>query len=93
MKIDLKQIATAWAISFNPSEEQKLLAEKRLEVCMPCDRRMQTLIKVPTCNACGCPISKKVYTDEFNPCPEGKWEKVDKKYFDLSKVKVNKTII
>ena len=93
MKIDLKKIATAWAISFSPSEEQKVLAEKRLEVCLPCNRRVRTVLNIATCSACGCPLSKKVYTDEYNPCPLGKWEEIDRKYFDFSKTKVNKTVI
>lgn len=93
MKIDLKQIATAWAISFNPTESQKELAYQRLKVCGDCPKNTKTWLNIPTCSACGCPISKKIYTDEFNPCPIKKWQEVDDEYFDKSKIKVNTTII
>lgn len=76
MEIDLKKIIKAWSIAANPSDKQQELALKRLEICNPCEKRSQTWIST-TCSACGCPISKKIYTDEFNECPLGKWEKVD----------------
>ena len=33
------------------------------------------------CKECGCPIKKKVFSDDFNDCPLGKWEEVDSEYF------------
>lgn len=93
MKLDIKKIAVAWAKSLNPSTSELILAEKRLEVCNSCDMSSKNLINVTTCSACGCPLSKKVFTSDYNDCPLDKWEEVDNKYFDLSTIKTKKSII
>jgi hypothetical protein len=87
--MNLKTILKAWAISFNPSVKQEVLAKARLEVCIGCEK----FSMLGVCKACGCPVKKKIYTDEFNPCPLHKWEEVDKKHYDLNKVKTSKSII
>ena len=33
----VKEIVIAWATSMNPTEEQREIAEKRLETCMGCE--------------------------------------------------------
>ena len=75
--MNLKTIIKAWAISFNPDDKQSVLAEARLKVCTGCEKLSK----------------KKIYTDEYNPCPLYKWKDTDDKHFDLNKVKVNKSII
>jgi hypothetical protein len=70
----VKEIFTAWKISFNPSEEQSILAAKRLEVCLDCRHNLKTMIGINVCVECGCPISKKVFSKQSNPCPEKKWD-------------------
>ena len=93
MRFDIKKIATAWAKSWNPTEDELLLAQKRLEVCNACEMSRMSLLKISSCGACGCPLSKKVFTADYNDCPVGKWEEVDGKYFDLTKIKTKNTII
>jgi len=81
MKIDFKEIVTAWVISFNPTDDEKLLAEKRYEICTGCDKRGVNKIKVEVCKECGCPLSKKIFTLKDNEsCPLGKWDKVNKDF-------------
>jgi hypothetical protein len=87
--MNLKTIIKAWAISFNPDDKQSVLAEARLKICTGCEK----LSNLGICKGCGCPVKKKIYTDEYNPCPLYKWKETDDKHFDLSKVKVNKSII
>jgi hypothetical protein len=33
----IREIIGSWVISFNPSPEQKELAEKRYEICLGCE--------------------------------------------------------
>lgn len=81
---NFKQIINAWVTSFNPSERQKELAEKRGRICDDCPSKKNIFSNKEwsaICNECGCPIGKKIFTDEFNPCPLRKWESVDDSYF------------
>jgi len=32
------------------------------------------------CGECGCPITKKIFSNDFNDCPLKKWEEVDTTY-------------
>ncbi len=89
MGFNVKEIITAWAISFNPDSRQGQLAKARLEICKDCPSAKH-YIGVETCSDCGCPIKKKVFTDSYNPCPLGKWEDVDDSFFNAKK---NKTLI
>lgn len=66
------EIITAWAISINPTDEQKALAEKRLEICKSCENWADGLID-SYCKACGCMFKAKVFTTAENGCPLGKW--------------------
>lgn len=86
MSFNIKTIVNAWATSFNPTNAEKSLAEARLEICNACPS-MKTVVGVRTCTSCGCPVSKKVFTSSFNPCPELKWENVDKGIFNIKKKK------
>lgn len=87
--MNLKQIIEAWAISFNPSQKQKEMADDRLKICAECPSRKK-LLGVDMCEECGCPLTKKIFTNTPNPCPLEKWGEVDKKYF---KEKTKKTLL
>ena len=60
MKLNPKEIMKAWIISFNPTDRQANLAKERLEVCKGCIHKTEVL-SVSVCDACGCPIYKKIY--------------------------------
>jgi|LakMenEpi03Aug12_release.lakeMendotaPanAssembly.Ray.scaffolds.fasta_scaffold1763907_2 hypothetical protein len=84
MEFDFKKIAKAWIDSYIGSDRQKELAVKRTSICETCPSRI--VVNEPTglltrCKECGCPIKKKVFSDDFNDCPLKKWEAVDSKYF------------
>jgi hypothetical protein len=92
--MDFLKIAKAWITANNPNTEQRMLAEKRFEICdvCPSKKTLTTKLKIGTvCGECGCPLSKKIFSDEFNDCPLKKWESVDSIY--LPKRKNNKTVI
>jgi hypothetical protein len=90
MKIDLKKIFTAWTISINPNKRQEELAGKRWEICKTCPSKVEIFESKEwsfTCKDCGCPLKKKIFTDEFNACPNGFWSNVDVDYFEIKKEK------
>jgi hypothetical protein len=68
----IKDIVLSWATSFNPTQEQKELAEKRLAICSPCEYADTNPIG-PFCKICGCAFRAKVFTSSKNGCPKGKW--------------------
>lgn len=68
----IREIVTAWAISFSPTEEQKAKAEQRLEICQSCENAGQGPLG-PFCKLCGCAFRAKVFTPVQNGCPAGKW--------------------
>ncbi len=79
MKIpDIKEIMVAWHRARNPTPEQKEIAEYRASVCDTCEyKQFKTVVMTHICGACGCPISKKVYSPKPGSvaCPKEKWEK------------------
>lgn len=79
MKIpNISEIITAWHHARNPTPEQKELAEYRASICDTCEfKEFKQLIRTHICSACGCPISKKVYSPVPGPeaCPKSKWDK------------------
>lgn len=86
-----KEIINAWVIAKNPSAEQKILAEKRYNVCDECPSKKTITTKLEIgviCGECGCPISKKIFSTEFNACPLKKWKEVDDKFHALTQKKV-----
>lgn len=94
--INYKEIFDAWKISFNPNKEQEELAEKRLAICTSCEFRQEILKGVKWsayCGACGCPLSKKVFSRMYNACQKKKWEIIDSEYINLERKKDNNTII
>ena len=95
MDLNFKKIFNAWIASYNPTSEQKLLAEKRNEVCEMCPSRKVLTNKLKlgvVCGECGCPITKKIFSNDFNDCPLKKWDEVDTIY-QTFKVKLNKSVI
>ena len=83
---------SAWAISFNPTLEQKELAEKRYEICLGCEYygKSRPVLGDEYCKKCLCPIQKKVYTQKVNDtCPMGKWKEIENQFRD-EKNKKNK---
>lgn len=76
MKIpDIKEIAIAWKRAANPTEEQQAVAEQRLSICDACEHKdFRKLTRTFICGACGCPLSKKVYSPKGpEACPKAKW--------------------
>ena len=71
---NVKQILEAWAISYNPSDEQAKTAAKRLEVCDGCENKLKNRFGVFVCIECGCVLSKKAFSPLGNPCPLRKWD-------------------
>jgi ribosomal protein L37E len=77
MKIpDLLEIAVAWKRAANPTEEQQTIAESRITICNGCEHKeFRPIIRAFVCDACGCPLSKKVYSPKpgVEACPKSKW--------------------
>jgi hypothetical protein len=88
----IKEIMGAWITSFNPTTEQKILAEKRYEICLGCEEygKSRPVTGDEYCKKCLCPIQKKVYTLKLNDtCPLNKWDEIEKKIRE-EKLKNNK---
>jgi hypothetical protein len=69
----IKEIIIAYATALNPTDEQKEVAEKRLEICMGCEFWVQSTIR-DYCGQCGCTTSAKVFSPVgADACPMGKW--------------------
>lgn len=68
-----KEIILSWTTRINPTELQKNLAEKRLEICMACENWREKPIE--HCFLCKCVTSAKVFSPlGKEACPEKKWE-------------------
>jgi len=74
----IKKIIEAWNISFHPTKKQLEQGNLRLEICEKCDSKIN--FPYPMCKECGCPIGKKIFTNDFNPCPLKKWGDIDNLY-------------
>lgn len=73
---NLGEIAMSWYRSLNPTPEQEELAIERFAVCDTCEFRVPaTLFDGYKCDACGCPLHRKVFTFNRNGCPKGKWSR------------------
>jgi hypothetical protein len=93
---NFREIFEAWIISKNPTEAQKLMANARLDICKICEYRKETFEGKRwsnICGKCGCPLSKKVFSPLFNPCPIEKWEETDSNYMQKVPKKSKGTII
>ena len=95
MDLNFKKIYKAWVTSYFPNEKQKLLAEKRNEICETCPSRKVLTDKLKLgviCGECGCPLTKKIFSNDFNDCPLKKWEEVDTMYRTFN-TKSNKSLV
>ena len=69
----IKEIILSYATKLNPTEEQKEIAGKRLEICMGCEFWVHSPIR-DYCSKCGCNTSGKVFSPVgADACPEKKW--------------------
>jgi hypothetical protein len=92
----ISEIINAWAVSFNPTPEQRELAEKRYEICLGCEHygKSRPITGDEYCKKCLCPIQKKVYTQKLkDTCPLKKWEIVEKEFKDKEVKKNKQTLI
>ena len=88
--MNFKQIIEAWIIAGNPTDAQRVLAEERGKICDECPSKKVITEKLDiatVCGECGCPIAKKIFTNDYNPCPLKKWEQVDAEYYPNTKKK------
>jgi ribosomal protein L37E len=73
-----EEIAKAWLAALNPTPSQQEIADYRIEICNGCEFKAhnQTL-DFYYCNACGCPLSKKIFSPmpPDKACPKQKWDK------------------
>jgi len=94
--INIKDIFNSWKTSFNPSERELKRANDRFSICAGCEFNKEVLTNKEwslICKACGCPIKKKIFSSEINPCPKSKWMEVDKANGYSVDIKKNKTLI
>ena len=69
----VKEILLSYMTAMNPTQEQKEIAEKRLEICADCEFWVQSTMR-DYCNKCGCTTSAKVFSPVgADACPEKKW--------------------
>jgi hypothetical protein len=81
-------IANAWKIAIFHTEEQKKLADERMEVCNTCESLGEVNVSDMTggivdnyfmCIECRCPMQGKMFTPvnapEEHKCPKKKWKK------------------
>lgn len=73
----IQEIAVSWWRAENPTKEQSELAQKRLEICVGCDSRKESIVFGYVCGECGCPIGKKIFTPKLGTCDLHKWNKVE----------------
>jgi rubredoxin len=73
----LKEIFQAWVIAENPTPEQKLLAEERMNTCDVCPHKKHLpVVDTYVCNMCGCPLQKKVFSPAGRQaCPNNRWKR------------------
>ena len=76
--MSIREIIDAWVRSYNPTDEEKKIAEDRLKICQECPSyRSVTIAKISkpfyVCNDCGCPIPKKIFAKSKESCPKKIW--------------------
>jgi hypothetical protein len=99
MKLDFKEISTAWFNKLIHTKELKELADKRLDICLACPFAKEILEGKQwslKCSECGCPLSGKIYTpktymNDGGSCPHNKWKDVEEEY--RKNFKNTKTVI
>jgi hypothetical protein len=83
----ISEIAIAWITAANPTPRQKELAEKRYEKCKGCEyfNKRRPVTGDEYCTVCSCPISKKIFSKNFDACPKHYWLEVEEPYFKTEK--------
>jgi hypothetical protein len=77
----VKEIAIAYATAINPTDEEKAVAEIRLETCITsgadggyCEELAENKLGLLYCKKCGCATKGKIYSPKGSEaCPLGKW--------------------
>lgn len=69
----VKEILLSYIAKANPTEEQKEVAEKRLEICAGCEHWVQSAVR-DYCGICKCTTSAKVFSPVgADACPKKMW--------------------
>ena len=67
----VKEILLSYMTAINPTDEQKEVAEKRLEICVSCEHWVQNPER---CSLCGCLTRGKIFSPRgADACPAQKW--------------------
>jgi hypothetical protein len=70
----IKEIVASYATMVNPTEEQKRVAEQRLQFCMTCEFWAKNPAGIYYCKKCGCATKAKVFSPKgLEACPLKKW--------------------
>lgn len=70
----IQEIVQSYARMVNPTEEQKKLAEIRLQTCMSCEEFGKNAAGIHYCKQCGCATKAKVFSPRgMQACPLDKW--------------------
>jgi len=70
----IKEIVQSYATMVKPTEEQKKIAEIRLETCIGCEEFAKNSAGIHYCKKCGCATKAKVFSPRgMQACPLGKW--------------------
>ena len=92
----IKEIFTAWKISFDPTLEQSELASERIQICNECEHKETVAVGefdiFTRCNLCGCALRAKIFTqntylDHSGTCPIMKWAETEDRYLKNKKNK------
>ena len=76
--LKIVEIAKAWLAAANPTPEQAVIAQYRVEVCETCPHKSYVkALDTYVCGKCGCPLSKKIFSSlpGEQACPDKRWEK------------------
>lgn len=68
--MSVRDIVLSWIRARYPTSAEATRAIARFDICASCDQR-GTVAGVLVCKQCGCPLDKKVFSE--NGCPLNKW--------------------
>jgi hypothetical protein len=68
--IDFKDVIESWAKVMTRTDEEKVEANRRLNICASCPERKLGGVFM-YCGACSCPLAAKAYSK--NGCPLKRW--------------------
>jgi hypothetical protein len=79
MAFNVGEIVTAWITAAKPNPNQKKLAEARYKICLGCEfyGEKRPITGDAYCKDCHCPISKKIFSQEYDACPKHFWLKAE----------------